>query len=288
MCTLWISLGTLRAQETSPTNKPMLKFLRIDLGNGITMSLVRIEPGKFMMGSSKTEQDFVRKDLEKERDELKSQGQDFDISATPVERQHEVEISNPFYMGVFEVTQEQFEKVMGENNSAFKGAKLPVDMVSWQDAVRFCKRLSAEHKRTFDLPTEAEWEYACRAGSTEAYHHGKSLSKKQANVHIWPNDDGAFVFNGKPTAIGSYEPNRFGLYDMHGNAAEWCKDWYGRDYYLSSPGKDPQGPEKGSKRVMRGGSWYTISRDCRSASRHCGEPDGRFGTVGFRVVVRVQ
>jgi formylglycine-generating enzyme required for sulfatase activity len=257
----------LAGQEKKPAKA--LKHLEVDLGGGVKMKLVYIEPGKFRMGSPKEEQG--RQDNEVQR---------------------QVEITKGFFMGVFEVTQDEYEKVMGNNPSEFKGARLPVEQVSWDDALEFCKRLSTKEGKTIDLPTEAEWEYACRAGSTGPFHCGNSLSSKQANVYShYPKDaavKGSFLE--KPAPVGSYEPNAFGLHDVHGNIWEWCKDWYKDDYYKESPLQDPQGPktESGSLgRVRRGGSWGYPAEYGRSARRDNSAPSYRGNIVGFRVVVRL-
>jgi formylglycine-generating enzyme required for sulfatase activity len=257
----------LAGQEKKATKA--LKYMEVDVGGGVKMQLVYIEPGKFIMGSPKEE---------KERE--------------PEELQHEVEITKGFYMGVFAVTQEQYEKVIGKNPSRFKGGRLPVDTVSWEEAMTFCRRLSQKQGKAFDLPTEAEWEYACRAGSKGPFHYGNSLSSKQANFIGDPPYPGADKGPtlGKTAPVGSYEPNAFGLYDMHGNVWQWCKDWYYQDYYKESPRRDPQGPPRETPddwRVLRGGCWDWWARNCRSAYRSSGPVGyGKFCS-GFRVVVRL-
>jgi formylglycine-generating enzyme required for sulfatase activity len=248
----------------------------LDLGNNVRMRLVLIPAGKFMMGSPATE--------------VGRGGEEGP--------QHEVIISKPFYMGVFEVTQAQYEQVMGVNPSAFKGAKHPVEAVSWDEAVEFCQKLSARTGKKVTLPTEAQWEYACRAGTTTAFHTGDALKPGQANVYI-PSNPGVWdtimawvgQFSAQKaktiqtTPAGSFSPNGFGLYDMHGNVWEWCSDWYGENYYANSPKTDPQGPDSGSDRVLRGGSWNDYPPYCRSAFRVRSSPDYRDLTVGFRVAV---
>ena len=246
----------------------------LDLGNNVKMRLVLIPAGKFMMGSPATEA-----------------GRSSDGGP-----QHEVTISKPFYMGVFEVTQEQYEQVMGVNPSSFKGAKNPVENVSWDEAVEFCRKLSARTGKKVMLPTEARWEYACRAGTTTAFRTGDVLKPGQANAVIPSNPgvwDRIMAWVGKSsgqktiqtTPAGGFPPNGFGLYDMHGNVWEWCGDWYGEDYYANSPKTDPQGPDSGSGRVLRGGSWNYDPRICRSANRNRDTPDYRSSEYGFRVAV---
>jgi formylglycine-generating enzyme required for sulfatase activity len=245
----------------------------LDLGNNVKMRLVLIPAGKFMMGSPATEAG----------------------RSSEEGPQHGVTISKPFYMGVFEVTQEQYEQVMGKNPSNVKGATNPVERVSWDEVVEFCRKLSARTGKKVMLPTEAQWEYACRAGTTTAFHTGDALKPGQANARIpspsvW---DRIMAWLGmssgqqttQTTAAGSFPPNGFGLYDMHGNVLEWCSDWYGEDYYANSPKTDPQGPDSGSYGVLRGGGLSSYPQDCRSACRAMGVLDIRGINVGFRVAV---
>jgi formylglycine-generating enzyme required for sulfatase activity len=257
------------------------------LVNSIGMKLTLIPAGKFQMGSPAAEAE--RNDNEP---------------------QHEVEITKPFYMGVYEVTQAQYQKVMGKNVSRFRGPDLPAENVRWVWAVDFCKRLSAlpaEKKagRVYRLPTEAEWEYACRAGSRTPFHYGDSLSSKQANFNgnypCGKADKGPYLR--QTSKVGSYKPNAWGLYDMHGNVQEWCSDFYDSGYYKKSPKKDPKGPEKGVLptgfknrgtpgegqyyMVVRGGSWLDEARGCRSAYRWRAMPDDGYQIVGLRVVCEV-
>jgi formylglycine-generating enzyme required for sulfatase activity len=231
------------------------------------MQLVYIPPGKFTMGSPEAEQG-----AENER---------------PA---REVEITRGFYMGKFEVTQAQYRKVMGKNPSWFRAegngkasvgsvdtSDFPVELVSWHDAMEFCRKLSQQENKVYDLPTEAEWEYACRAGTQTVFHFGNSLSAEQANVEQ----------SLKRTAkVGSFPANAWGLGDMHGNVYEWCKDWYGNDYYKNSPLQDPKGPAQGEFRVLRGGDWRS-RWSCRSAYRNYDRAADRILNIGFRVVVRL-
>jgi formylglycine-generating enzyme required for sulfatase activity len=222
--------------------------------------------------------------------------------------QHEVRITRELLVGIYPVTQEEYKEVMGSNPSHFSASgvgssgvkemstsKFPVEQVSWHDAVKFCERLSAlkdekAARRTYRLPTEAEWEYACRAGTTTPFNCGDSLSTKQANFA------GRYYLSGgvvkghdlkRMCKVGSYQPNKWGLYDMHGNVRQWCADWYRRDYYKQSDKDDPSGPKNGSGRVCRGGSWWSSARDCRSARRDNSSPEGRDNYTGFRVVCTV-
>ncbi len=253
--------------------------------NGIGMKLALIPAGKFLMGSPADEKD---------RD--------------PDELQHEVAITKPFYMGVYEVTQAEYEKVMGKNPSFFNrksggSQEHPVDQVEFPEAEDFCRRLSqfaAEKQagRVYRLPTEAEWEYACRASTTMVYHFGDTLSTKLANfdgrVPYGGAEKGNFL--GKTVKVGSYPPNAFGLYDMHGNVWEWCADFYDETYYSKSPKEDPKGPAQGVLptgygnffHVVRGGCWLDDARGCRAAYRFRYMPSDRYRLVGFRVVCEVK
>jgi formylglycine-generating enzyme required for sulfatase activity len=207
------------------------KELSLDLGGGVTMKLVLIPAGKFMMGSPDSEQG-----------RNKSEGP-----------QHEVVISKPFYMGVTEVTQAQYEAVMGTNPSNFKDATNPVEMVSLTDATEFCKKLSEKTGQAVRLPTEAEWEYACRAGSNTRFSFGDSDSIL-GDYAWWQSNSG-----GKTHPVGQKKPNAWGLYDMHGNVWEWCANWLGS--YSSGSATDPRGPGSGGYRVLRGGSWSSRDAD---------------------------
>ncbi len=231
------------------------------------------------------------------------------------EHQHKARLTKPFYLGAFEVTQKEYEQVVGKNPSHFsntsKGkdavanldcSRFPVESVSWEEAVEFCRRLSAlpaekAAGRSYRLPTEAEWEYACRAGTKTVFHFGASLASTQANFDgNYPYLKREDVLKGespkklkgpylkRPTAVGSYAANAFGLYDMHGNIWEWVADWYSPVYYKSSPEENPTGPEKGTEKVSRGGGWYYFAAGCRAASRYERKPIERRNTDGFRVV----
>jgi len=217
-----------------------------------------------------------------------------------------VEITKPFYMTVYEVTQAQYAKVMSGPRPHFHagnggGPDHPMENLRWSHAVEFCNRLSArpEEKkagRRYRLPTEAEWEYACRAGTTTPFHHGSSLSSTQANFNgTAPSGTAKGPYLKRTTKLGSYKPNAWGLYDMHGNVQEWCSDYYDPAYYKSSPKHDPRGPAKGVLstdykdfyRVVRGGCWLDEARGCRSAYRFRAMPHDAYHLVGFRVVCEV-
>jgi uncharacterized protein (TIGR02996 family) len=210
--------------------------------------------------------------------------------------QHAVTISRPFYLSVFPVTQYEYETVMGVNPSRFAagrsgGGNHPVEQVVWNDAITFCRRLSelpAEKAagHVYRLPTEAEWEHACRAGTTTPFWMGGPPCSTEVNYdgnyHYGGAPAGPYV--GRPTPVGLYPSNPFGLYDMHGNVWEWVNDWHDRAYYARSPAVDPPGPASGTTRVQRGGSWDCIGAYCRAAHRHGDPPDRRDHFTGFRVV----
>ncbi|MFN5103768.1 MAG: formylglycine-generating enzyme family protein [Planctomycetota bacterium] len=237
-----------------------------EITNSIGMKLVRIPKGTFMMGSPES-----------------------DLNRQNNETQHEVTISKDFYLGVHDVTQAQYEKVIGKNPSHFQGAvvsnenaDIPVENVSWDDAVEFCKKLSdlPEEKkagRLYRLPTEAEWEYACRAGSKTAY----SFDDEEGLLPEY----GWFKRNSsnRTHTVGLLESNAWGLYDMHGNVWEWCSDRYGE--YPKGAVSDPTGPKEGSYRVIRGGCWNDEAARCRSASRGWLGPSYRGDSLGFRVAL---
>jgi formylglycine-generating enzyme required for sulfatase activity len=256
-----------------------------EMTNSIGMKLVLIPAGKFLMGSPATE-------AEREVGE----------------EQHEVAITRPLYLGVHTVTQGEYQKVVGKNPSWFhagNGGSVdhPVEQVRWGEAREFCAKLSAlaEEKqagRHFRLPSEAEWEYACRAGTTTPFNVGDALSSKQANFN------GSFPYGGadkgpylrKTAKVGSYAPNPWGLYDMHGNVYEWCNDWYEPNYYKESPKQNPKGPEKGVVPtgignnffvVVRGGCWLDEGAACRSARRFRLQQTDPYRWTGFRVACDV-
>ncbi len=243
--------------------------------NSVGMRLVQLPPGKFAMGSPDDEE-----------------GRDADEGP-----RHEVEICRPFYLGALEVTEEQYQRVVGVNPSAFPGegpqarAGFPVHNVSWDDAVTFCKRLSElpEERaagRSYRLPTEAEWEYACRAGTTGLFgiEHVHPRAFCLFNEPPAKGDPEARRALGPRPAEGHRRPNPWGLYDMHGNVREWCADRYAADYYARSPAADPQGPDLSGRRVARGGSWGDDVVACRSAGRTGLPPGVRLGN-GLRVVM---
>jgi formylglycine-generating enzyme required for sulfatase activity len=191
---------------------------------------------------------------------------------------HPVTLTKPFYMGKFVVTQDQYQAVAGANPSLVKGHDFPVETVSWNDAQAFCERVTEHTKQTVRLPTEAEWEFACRAGTTTAYSSGDTETDLARAAWYDGNSKGA------THPVGQKEPNAFALYDMHGNVWQWCQDFYRVDYYSMPATDDPAGPEGGSEHSLRGGAWYRLPRGCRSALRGRDVPGDRDYRFGFRVV----
>jgi formylglycine-generating enzyme len=246
-----------------------------DLTNNIGMKFIWIPPGSFTMGSPKDEEG--RGEV---FPEIKAQFPD----GTFEETQHKVTLSKGFYMGVHLVTQEQWKEVMGSSPSHFKGEKnLPVECVTWRDCLEFIEKLKKQDGRPYRLPTEAEWEYSCRAGSTTPFHFGKTISTDQANfdgTHPYGQDKKG-VDRKKTTPVDAFPANAFGLFDVHGNLSQWCQDWFGP--YPKNDIVDPQGPIDGKFRVTRGGNWASGAGGCRSAG-HCGcAPDWQLEFVGLRV-----
>ena len=238
----------------------------IYLDNGVSLKMIRVEPGSFMMGSENGESD-----------------------EKPV---HRVTLTQAYYLGETEVTQAQWRAVMGNNPSRFQRDSRPVEQVSWNDAMAFCKKLNDEGRAPkgwkFTLPTEAQWEFACRAGTTTNYSYGDASDVQKMNF------DGNYPYGGGSKGVYRQETvavkslgykNAWGFYDMHGNVYEWCLDWYGSRSYSSEAVTDPQGPQNGSDRVLRGGGWCTYAQNCRSANRNNDYPDYRYYYYGFRVAL---
>jgi formylglycine-generating enzyme required for sulfatase activity len=268
------SAPTNQPPETSPKT-PSGRPSR-EITNSIGMKLVLIPAGEFQMGSPESEQ-----------------GRDDDEG--PV---HRVRITKPFYLGQYEVTQAEYERVMGSNPSHFSvsglgtdtvsgqdTSRFPVESVSWENAMEFCRKLSQQEGEQYRLPTEAEWEYACRARTIAPFSFGSALNSREANcegsIPYGTQEKGPILK--RTTQVGSYLPNAFGLYDMHGNVREWCADWYHYEYYANSPVDDPPGSSNRCIRVMRGGDWIGSAADCRSANRSEFYPDFRNPVLGFRV-----
>ncbi len=242
---IWcVVLFTMAGTAFSETKEPP-KELAVDLGGGVTMETVLVPAGEFTMGDARQK------------------------SA------HKVNITKPFYLGKYEVTQEQWQAVMGNNPSRFKGAKNPVEGVSWDDCQQFLVKLNAKSGGQgvkFVLPTEAQWEYACRAGSTGKFCFGDD--EKQLGEYAWYGENSG----SKTHPVGEKKPNTFGLHDMHGNVWEWCQDRYGE--YGAEAVRDPSGPTRGANRVFRGGCWYDFGGSCQSA---CRSGPGFADGLGLRV-----
>jgi formylglycine-generating enzyme required for sulfatase activity len=227
------------------------------LSNSLGMEMVLLPAGSFTMGG----------DWEAEQ---------ADENELP---RHAVIFEAPFYMGRFAVTQDQWQAVMGNNPSEYKGLNHPVETVAHDEAAAFVRRLNAkEDTRTYRLPTEAEWEYAARAGSQSTYCFGFDVSRLSEYAWFQINSDG------RTHPVGQLAANDWGLHDMHGNVHEWCADWFHRAFYAESPSKHPAGPSKGVARVLRGGDWGSEAWYCRSAIRSLSSPQRRSPRVGFRVV----
>ena len=237
--------------------------------NSLGMEFISVPEGTFIMGSPAEES-------HRQKDEI----------------QHRVTISKPFYLQLSEVTLKQWRALMGKKLfGRRKGpANLPVVKVSWFNVRRFIKKLNKRGEGYYRLPTEAEWEYAARAGSPTAYSWGDTIDCKKAmygNNRKKANECLKYVQSrgfdpDRPVPVKSYPPNAWGLYDMHGNVWEWCRDWYGR--YATTDVADPSGPPSGSARVRRGGSWFQHGHACRSATRTHANPASKFQTTGFRLI----
>ncbi len=190
---------------------------------------------------------------------------------------HEVKVDG-FWIGKYEVTQKQYYNIMVKKTSKFKGDDRPVEMVSWTEAIEFCGDFSGKNNVKARLPYEAEWEYACRAGTDTQYFWGEDVDEDYA----WCNKNS----ERQTRKVGETKPNEWDLYDMSGNVYEWCMDWYGKDYYERSKGVNPQGPKSGKRRIARGGSWIRSARHMRSSARAHFVPSYKTSSIGFRVVIK--
>jgi formylglycine-generating enzyme required for sulfatase activity len=208
---------------------------------------------------------------------------DNELSREVNETQHIVSVNRGFFLSIHPITQAQWKAVMSNNPSQFQGDALPVEKVSWDDCIAFCKKLSEKDGKQYRLPSEAEWEYACRSGSKTPFHCGSSITAAQGNF------DSSYTYGGSTkatprrmtTRVGSFSPNAWGFFDMHGNVWEWCLDWYG--VYPKEDLDEYQGPKAGTLRVIRGGAWNQIPRRCRSAMRGNEDPSKRRKDIGFRI-----
>ena len=223
--------------------------------NSVGMEMVLLPGGQFTMGS---------------RPDEKGRAHD--------EFAHEVIISKPFYIASTEVTQKQWKEIMGFENCNFRGDSLPVEKVSWQQAMEFCRKLSEKENKNYALPSEAQWEYACRSASQDSFAGSGNL------------DEMGWYFNNSENtthAVGTKKPNDWGLYDMHGNVAEWCLDNYEKDYPQEQV-TDPAGPAEGKYKVFRGGAWSHFDRAARCGARSCAPASYQLKYVGFRVTMRAE
>jgi formylglycine-generating enzyme required for sulfatase activity len=313
--TLWLIVCCLPSARGQTVSNPAA-----ELTNALGMKLVRIPAGEFQMGGQESAKELVtafpadKQEPEYFRDEYP---------------RHRVRITKPFYLGKYEVTVGQFRQFVqdagyrteaerdgvggwGYNPASGKceGPKPqyhwrnpgfaqtdnhPVLNVTWHDAAAFCQWLSRKEGKTYRLPTEAEWEYACRAGTVTRYHSGDDPATLRQVAQVFDVEgQRAFghvhqlVIAGDdqrrfPAPVGRFPPNPFGLHDMHGNAWEWCADWYGEEYYAQSPTNDPPGPESGELRVRRGGGWNSFALWARASFRNWNTPDSRCVNLGFRV-----
>jgi formylglycine-generating enzyme required for sulfatase activity len=240
------------------------EFLAENLGRGVVLEMVYIPGGSFLMGSPENE-------AERDSDEGP---------------QHKVNLQ-PFLMSRYPITQDQYQAIMGDNPSRFKGGNRPVERVTWHDATKFCQKLSSKTGKIYRLPSESQWEYACRAGTTTPFYFGETITPELVNYN------GNYPYANAPkgkyreetTDVGSFPPNAFGLYDMHGNVWEWCLDtWH--DNYNGAPtdGSSWESGGENNKRVLRGGCWNYFSRYCRSAWRNSSNADNLGNNCGFRVI----
>lgn len=235
-----------------PKKKPQPGDL---IKNSLGMKFASIPPGSFMMGYAKERPEYLDGPS------------------------HKVTMTQGYYLGIHPVTQAVWQKVMGNTPSHFKGDDLPVEQVSWNDCQVFLKKLTEQDGATHRLPTEAEWEHACRAGTTTPYCFGETIRPDQANFGPDRYHGG---LTGGTSPVGSFPPNAWKLYDMHGNVWEWCADWHGP--YPEGEVIDPQGPQSGQGRVLRGGSWYDVKSNVTSDVRYNATPTYRTYDIGFRVV----
>jgi formylglycine-generating enzyme required for sulfatase activity len=250
-----VFLGFTKKVETKTIRK-QAQYFTIDLDNNVTLDMVYIPGGTFMMGSPKSEKD----------------------SSDNEHPQHQVSIQ-PFFMGKYPVTQAQWKAIMGNNPSRFKGDNRPVERVSWEDCQEFCKKLSQKTGQQYQLPSEAQWEYSCRAGTTTPFYFGETITTDLAN---YGNNEGS------TTPVGYFPPNAFGLYDMHGNVLEWCQDTWNDNYYTALSDGIAWVSGDSSLCVMRGGSWYNNPKNCRSANRLNNNAHVNFINIGCRVMLCVK
>jgi formylglycine-generating enzyme required for sulfatase activity len=247
------------------------KYFREDLGNGIYLDMTYIPGGTFLMGSPESEEHS-------------------DNDERP---QHLVTIP-PFWMGKYAVTQEQWQAIMGNNPSFFRGAKLPVETVNWHECQQFCQKLSQRTGKAYDLPNEGQREYGCRAGTTTPFHFGETITTDLANYNgdYTYAEAGKGIYRGETVEVGQFPPNAFGLYEMHGNVSEWCEyGWYessaDKPTNLQQDSNIISSSNNESRDIVRGGSWNYFPSGCRSAHRHGYVADLRYSGYGFRLVISI-
>jgi len=246
--------------------KHTAKYYLESLGNGIDLEMVMIPEGEFMMGAPETE-----------------------LMSTNNERpQHLVNVTTIF-MGRYPITQEQFREIMGHNPSEFKGNKRPVERISWLDTQEFCDRLTQNTNRDYRLPTEAAWEYACRAGTKTPFHNGETISTDLVNYNgeYFYGSGIRGEYREKTTEVGKFPANEFGLCDMHGNIWEWCEDDWHENYEDTRTNIRDWSSEQSSKKAIRGGCWANSPSICRSANRRYTNRNFRYNYIGFRVICNI-
>jgi formylglycine-generating enzyme required for sulfatase activity len=237
-----------------------------NLGNDIELDLVLIPSGEFMMGNDHHHQD-----------------------EQPI---HQVKLPS-FYIGKYPITQAQYRSIMGDDQGFGLSANYPIEQISWHDALDFCTKLSQQTGRTYTLPSEAQWEYACRAGTNTAFHFGATITPELANYNgDYPYQNAPLGENrAQATLVGSFPPNAWGVYDLHGNVWEWCLDTYQPNYQGAPTDGSAWGAnstERDLNRVMRGGAWDYVARGCRSAVRCSLAPQSRIAGCGLRVVLSIE
>jgi uncharacterized protein (TIGR02996 family) len=259
----WAAQQARLVQLLAERVRPCVPRRAVDLGHGVQMVFAWLPPGSFLMGSPHAEEERCSD-----------------------ETRHRVTLTQGLWLGVYAVTQAEWVAVMDSNPSTFKGAGHPVETVSWDDCQELCRQLAGRDGRRYRLPSEAQWEYACRAGTTTPFYFGATLSTDQANYDDNRTDGKSErgIYRPQTTPVGSFPPNAWGLYDMHGNVWEWCRDWHGP--YHNDGIEDPEGSNTGEFRVLRGGSWVNARRCSRSAFRNNGvAPANRRDYAGCRVLL---
>ena len=282
--TPWENTESIEEEKTTPRWAEVIstekQLSKIELPGGISLEMAKIPAGSFVMGTPAVNKSGFQW--------LQSIGQE--LGLVPDERQHQVILTQDFWIGKYQVTQKQWQALMEYNPSVFTGDNHPVECVSWDEVKEFCRKLNELNRKKlpagyqFDLPTEAQWEYTCRAGTTTDLNNSANLmTNKGYCVNL--EKVGWFFYNSEGTThpVGEKSPNAWGLYDMHGNVFEWCRDWKG--FYPMGVIRDPTGPLMGSVRVIRGGGWSYLAEYCRSSYRLGYNPLHRNASIGFRLAL---